>query len=141
MNACDCCGQGIKEIKCPYKYREYGSAEINYPSFYLMKTTDGVNLNPNHQYYCHVQMQLTLCEASYCDFVVWTSKGMVTIRTQQNQAFFMEIKPKLGNFFRKWILPEILTHRLQTPSLSLYPKMTHLKKMSHHLKWVCKCYW
>ena len=113
---CDCCGQGILEIKCPYKYREYAPADITDPSFYLIKSIDGLKLNPNHQYYYQVQMQLALCEVSYCDFVVWTPKGMATIRTEPNQVFFMEIKPKLDSFFQKCILPEVLTHRLQSPS-------------------------
>ena len=109
------------EIKCPYKYCKCAPTNIDDPSFYLINTIDGFRLNPNHQYYYQVQMQLALCDVSYCDFVVWTPKGMVTIRIQPNQVFFMEIKQQLQRFFQKCILPQILTDRLQTPSPVILP--------------------
>ena len=118
---CDCCGQGILEIKCPYKYRECAPADIDDPSFYLTNTIDGFKLNSEHQYYFQVQMQLALCEVSYCDFVIWTPKEMITIRIQPDQVFFIEIKQQLQCFFQKCVLPECLTRRLQTTSPVIPP--------------------
>ena len=119
---CDCCGQGILEIKCPYKYRECAPADIDDPSFCLVNTADGLKLSSNHQYYTQVQMQLALCEVSYCDFVVWTPKGLVTNRIQPDHSYFTEIKPKLDYFFTKFILPELLTRYLQHPSPLISPQ-------------------
>ena len=105
-------GRGFLEIKCPYKYRECAPADIDDPSFCLVNTADGLKLSSNHQYYTQVQMQLALCEVSYCDFVVWTPKGLVTNRIQPDHSYFTEIKPKLDYFFTKFILPELLTRYL-----------------------------
>lgn len=55
--------------------------------------------------YYQVQMQLVLCEVSYCDFVVRTPKGIVNIRIKPDEPFFKEINPKLDDFFQQCILP------------------------------------
>ena len=60
-------------------------------------------------------MQLSICEVNYCDFVVWTLAGMVTIRVYRNEAFFHQIQPSLRSFFEEHILPELLTRNLQYP--------------------------
>jgi len=117
-----CCGQGILEIKCPYKYHECAPADIDDPSFCLVNTADGLKLSSNHQYYTQVQLQLALCEVSYCHFVVWTPKGLVINRIQPDHSYFTEIKPKLDYFFTKFILPELLTRYLQHPSPLISPQ-------------------
>jgi len=85
---CDCCGMGILEIKCPYKYLECVPTDIDDPAFCILRTPDGLMLNSNHQYYYQVQLQLILCEVIYCDFVVWTPKGIVNVRIQPDEHFF-----------------------------------------------------
>ena len=81
---CACCGSGVVEIKCPYKYRHVKIEEIKDSTFYLLKTSDGLKLNPNHEYFYQVQMQMAiiLCDVKYCDFVVWTMQGIVTNKNQ-----------------------------------------------------------
>lgn len=32
---CSCCGLGLVEIKCTYKYRDFHSMEVEDPNFYL----------------------------------------------------------------------------------------------------------
>ena len=54
--SCDCCGEVLLEIKCPYKYHDSVSSSINDDSFYLK--TDGVSklcmLN-SHDYHYQVK--------------------------------------------------------------------------------------
>ena len=112
---CDCCGRGVVEIKCPYKYRFTHPDCISDSTFYLQHFSDQLKLDPRHKYYYQVQMQISICEVNYCDFVVWTLAGMVTIRVYRNEAFFHQIQPSLQLFFEKHILPELLTRNLQHP--------------------------
>ena len=107
---CDCCGGGVVEIKCPYNYRFTHPDCISDSNFYLQRFSD-----PRHKYYYQVQMQLSICEVNYCDFVVWTLAGMATIRVYRNEAFFHQIQSSLRSFFEKHILPELLTRNLQHP--------------------------
>ena len=60
-------------------------------------------------------MQLSICEVNYCDFVVWTLAGMENISVDRSEAFFSEVQPTLHAFFKNWILPELLTRKLQNP--------------------------
>ena len=59
--SCDCCGEGLVEIKCPYKYCDVVLSSIDDDSFYLK--TDGVGklcLLTSHDYYYQVQGQLAV---------------------------------------------------------------------------------
>ena len=116
----DCCGRGVVEIKCPYKYQFTHPDCISDSTFYLQHFSDQLKLDARHKYYylnfnSKVQMQISICEVNYCDFVVWTLAGMVTIPVYRNEAFFHQIQPSLWLFFEKHILPELLTRSLQHP--------------------------
>ena len=61
---CECCGLGIIEIKCPYKYREYKLSDVKDSSFCLQPNDGKLKLSHNHAYYLQIQGQLTLCQRS-----------------------------------------------------------------------------
>ena len=71
---CDCCGEGVLEIKCPFKHRDKHPHEaVLDPQFCLRKDEDGtVYLSKSHEYYYQIQGQLAECDKEYCDFVCWT---------------------------------------------------------------------
>ena len=94
--SCDCCGEGLVEIKCPYKYRDVVLSSIDDDSFYLK--TDGVGklcLLTSHDYYYQVQGQLAVCEKPYCDFVCWTTKDIHMERIKRDEQF-------LKRFHQSW---------------------------------------
>lgn len=75
--SCACCGIGLLEIKCPYKYRDYVPVSVTDSKFCLQPDEKGgVHLSPTHEYFIQVQGQLAICDRDYCDFVCWTSQGM-----------------------------------------------------------------
>ena len=55
--SCSCCGEGLLEIKCPFKYRNSQPASIEDESFYLHKVGSEVTLDKKHDYYYQVQGQ------------------------------------------------------------------------------------
>ena len=72
---CTCCGTGVLEIKCPYSCRNKGLQELSEEKsrFFLCVTEAGnLELKDNHQYFYQIQLQMKLCNASFCDFVVWS---------------------------------------------------------------------
>ena len=98
----ECCGRGIVEIKCPYSYQSTHPYAINERTFYLQHSSDQLKLDPKHKYHYQVQMQLSICEVNYCDFVVWTLAGMANIRVDRFEAFFtscllQELDPTSGS--------------------------------------------
>ena len=114
MIACECCGEGLIEIKCTYKYRDVDPNGIHDPSFYLERSeTEHLQLSRTHQYYHQVQAQLhvALCEKEFCDFICWTPHGMYIERILLDPSYLTKTKPKLDAFFVKVILPLLLTGR------------------------------
>ena len=111
---CDCCGEGLIQIKCPYKYRDIDPNMVTDPSFYLKRNAEGeiVGLYYNHDYFYQVQGQLSICSKDHCDFVVWTPKGLYIERIVRDESFFDELKPYLNAYFMHLILPALLTGRI-----------------------------
>ena len=72
MVACDCCGEGTLEIKCPccHKHDTIELAASNDKSFCIEKINDVYMLKKSHQYYYQVQTQISVCGKDYGDFVV-----------------------------------------------------------------------
>ena len=67
--SCTCCGEGLLEIKCPYKHRNTPPSEVQDPSFCLQCGIDSqLRLPQTHKYYSQVQGQLSVCDKEFCDF-------------------------------------------------------------------------
>ena len=103
---CSCCGQGIVEIKCPFSAKDSHPAKLHeFKNSFLNK----FGLNRNHKYFTQVQGQLAVCQKRYCDFIVWTPKGMLVERIEEDPNFTESLVRKLTTFYVAHMLPEILT--------------------------------
>lgn len=127
---CSCCGRGVIEIKCPYKYRDSGlQSAITDSSFSLCKD---YSLNCQHKYYAQVQLQMHVYDVQYADFMIWTTTDCVISRVNRDGVFICEMLQKLESFWQECILPELLTRRLELkeallpelPKQPLGPKQT-----------------
>lgn len=107
---CQCCGQGLLEIKCPYSGKDCHPSDLKgKKGFFLNKQ----GLIQSHKYYTQVQGQLFICEKEFCDFVVWTPRGMFIQRIYLDSAFTERLIKKLTTFYVEQLLPELMTHQLQ----------------------------
>lgn len=113
---CDCCGEGLIEIKCPYKYRDLDPNLITDTNFYIKRNMKGetIGLSHDHEYFYQVQGQLSVCCKDYCDFVVWTPEGLYIERILKPESFFDQLKPHLDNYFSQILLPVLLTGTIDT---------------------------
>ena len=76
--SCDCCGSGIIEIKCPYKYRDESPQDVQDPKFYLEFNDEGeLHLSKSHEYYYQVQGQLSVCEKDYVCYIYTVYRNVV----------------------------------------------------------------
>lgn len=72
ITECDCCGKGAVEIKCPYCLRD-GTTIKQYATKKgspVQITEAGYKMDPNHQYFYQVQMQMYVLDVKFCDFVI-----------------------------------------------------------------------
>ena len=106
---CTCCGTGVLEIKCPYSCKNKGLKEVSEEKswFFLRVTETGhLELKDNHQYFYQVQLQMKLCNASYCDFVVWSkNQGILVQRLYPDAEFINRALQQVENFIKRGILP------------------------------------
>lgn len=111
--SCACCGNGVVEVKCPYKYRDNTIPEyMDAKDSCFELGANGIQLKRNHAYYYQVQAQLHVCDVRYCDFVVCTFPSdeatIAVVRTYKDASFWEECFKKAACFFRVCILPELL---------------------------------
>lgn len=77
--------------------------------FCLQVVDDGsLELSRKHAYYYQVQAQIFLSGRSYCDFVVWTRRGMHIERIFGDDAFWADAVASATHFFNVGILPELI---------------------------------
>ena len=115
--SCECCGEGILEVKCPICVKDKtlaAEAEHQQSHHFCLEMRDNkLYLKENHAYYYQVQLQLACTNRKYCDFVVWrgTSKTTEELHIQrifQNVTFIRNYVEKATIFFKNCILPELV---------------------------------
>lgn len=86
--SCKCCGEGLLEIKCPFKYKDIDPLSVKDDKFYLASSnSDHFGLQKDHDYFYQVQCQLAVCEKPYCDFVCWTKKACSLKESRETKSF------------------------------------------------------
>lgn len=85
------------------------------PKFFCQLNDSGnVVLKKHHSYYYQVQGQMAMCRRKWCDFVVWTCSGKISIeRITFDEQFWMETVAKLNEFYLKAFIPELFCRRVQ----------------------------
>ena len=114
---------GFVEIKCPYSHRdETPEAACESSNFCCsLENTGGVptvRLRTSHNYYCQVQGQMGVGSRPWCDFVVYTKKGLSVERISFISEFWNDqLLPKLIEFYTKCFVPEVVSpvHMLGLP--------------------------
>lgn len=106
---CKCCGVGVVEVKCPYKYRE-----CDVEGLLMATATDrnfcldsNLTLKQNHKYYAQVQCQMGVTATERCEFVLYTTKTVLRTTVDFDGDFFDRLKIKCVEFFSACILPKL----------------------------------
>ena len=102
---------GYVEVKCPYSVRDRTPVEAcSTPNFYCNLDSAGqVKLKESHQYYAQVQGQMAIGERAWCDFVVYTQKGLSVQHIYFNKIFWENAFTKLKLFYDNCVVPEIVS--------------------------------
>lgn len=105
---------GVAEYKCPYSAREMTPREAcSSLKGFFCKLEDGkVALKRNHNYYYQVQGTMGITGIDWCDFTVWTPKGLSTERIASDKQFWESMTQKLEIFFDTALLPELAAPQL-----------------------------
>ncbi|XP_046550827.1 uncharacterized protein LOC124260546 [Haliotis rubra] len=116
-----CSSYGLLEIKCPSTLRDLKPQEAASQTDFFCKLDENMNLKlkENHPYYFQVQGQMAIAQREWCDFVVWTLKGISIQRIAFDKLKWEEMFQKLKRFYVTAIVPELFSRRVHR-GLKLY---------------------
>ncbi|KAE8743394.1 hypothetical protein FOCC_FOCC010999, partial [Frankliniella occidentalis] len=98
----------VLEIKCPYSLQDVKKLQ----TFYLTRNYNGhIKLKEDTIYYDQVQMEMALTGVHFCDFVVWSKKGLLTIPISFNHSAWANLYPKLEKFHWEYMAVEYFARR------------------------------
>lgn len=92
---------GLGEVKCPYtKFHVTPLEACSDPKFFMEKVSDSnCRLKRDHEYYAQVQGQMGVTGAKWCDFIVYTSKGLYVERIPFDPVFWQNLRSELLNYY------------------------------------------
>ena len=102
---------GIAEFKCPYAKANVTVEEAcEDKGFCCFMTDSKLHLKKNHPYYHQVQLQLYVANdlCSWCDFCVYTTRGVAVERIYPDVYWQLNVCPQLDSYFFEHILPELV---------------------------------
>ena len=97
---------GLIEIKCLKLKCNYTPQEILQDTKFYVHYDDGkLQLKKDHAYgyYTQIQMAMGLSNVQFCDFVVFTFKGMIIVRVPFDKIYFELLVKKLNWFYKRYI--------------------------------------
>ena len=92
---------GILEVKCPEEYKDYDPADsaiVVIEFCLILDDQRKPRINRNHGYFDQVQLQMGLTGAPWCDFIVYTLKGMIIDRAYFDVDHFVRLVNRIGDF-------------------------------------------
>ena len=101
---------GLLEVKCPYSMAEKTPENMcKDDDFYCRIINGSLQLDKYHQYYHQVQLQLYVASerAKWCDFCVFTLKGVCVQCICADNVWLEQICSQLDEYFFEHILPEL----------------------------------
>ena len=92
---------GIAELKCPYtKHHVTPLDACTDEKFFTKQTGDReCKLKEDHPYYAQVQGQMAVTGAKWCDFIVYTSKGIYVQHIPFDPVFWAGLEQKLLSYY------------------------------------------
>ena len=115
---------GLLEVKCPEtKFQVSPLEACSDPKFFCERVGDMCKLKQNHAYYAQVQGQMGCTGAQWCDFVVYTKKGMSVERITFDRAYWVELQEKLCQYY--------FTHFIKYAAAEFAPPCTEAVVVCH----------
>ena len=114
---------GFLEVKCPHSHRDKTPFEACSNATFCCSVqkrgdVDVPILKLNHPYYAQVLGQMAIGGRKWCDFVIFTLRGISVERIYFDPVYWQtNLLPKLQDFWHKCVAPEIIqpVHHLGLP--------------------------
>ena len=107
---CDCCPDGVLQVKCTYKHRNTHPLDIPYRDrkYDLHYNRQGyLALRPASRWYYQAIANTGVTKQAYCDLVAYTDAGIAIIRVGRDQATYYELVGQAHRIYKKHILKKL----------------------------------
>ena len=109
---------GVAEVKCPEtKYHLTPLDACQDPNFFCEAVNGQCKLKRTHSYFAQVQGHMGVTGASWCDFIVYTKKGISVERILFDAACWTDLKQKFHCFI---LLILLKLHQVNLPKINLF---------------------
>ena len=102
---CDCCGEGLCEIKCPETLKETEPTADNVKC--IVEVKGKAVLDQKHPYYTQIQGQMGILGRKYCDLYIFSLHGSLTVRVDFSSEFWTTLETNLSSFWKKQVFTAI----------------------------------
>ena len=101
---------GLTEIKCRFFKRNLHPQDMLKDKYFYVELRDGMPHLEEHSngYYSQIQMAMGLSQLKFCDFIVYSFKGMIIIRIPFSEIYSIKLTEKLNHFFKNFELPYMI---------------------------------
>lgn len=104
---CDCCGQGLLEIKCPLSA---ANKEASPQNVKCLEHVEGqVRLKRHHEYYSQVQFQMGVTGRQWCHFILFTKCDSFVEGICFDALLWEKLLLASRLFFRNHICPKLFS--------------------------------
>ena len=112
---CDCHGEFLIEVKCPFKFRNTVDVKelLADRNFCL---DENMKLKSSHKYMLQIQTQMYVYGINVCHLVLWMPKLCISVVVKRDSNF-KETVHKLVRFYKKNVIPELITRKLENASV------------------------
>ena len=97
--------EGILEVKCPYKLRNYRNISSSDWNQRLPYLDSNLKIDTRHKFYHRAQTEIYATNTEWCDFIVWAPRGMLITRVEKDEDWIRRNIPLVENFFETYLLP------------------------------------
>ena len=111
---------GLSEVKCPEtKFHVTPLDACQDPNFFCEAVNGQCKLKRTHSYFAQVQGHMGVTGASWCDFIVYTKKGISVERIPFDAIYWADLKQKLHMFYFTHFIKTASTEFAKRPPASM----------------------
>ena len=74
---------------------------------HIIENKSHLKTDHSNDYYTQIQMAMGLSGAKFCDFVIFSFKGLIISRIAFDEDYFAKLVVKLNMFHKDYMLPKL----------------------------------
>ena len=109
--------EGILEVKCPFKLRNFQKIHSSDWSHWLPYIDCNLKIATWHKFYHRAQAEIYGTRTYWCDFLIWAPAGVLITRVERDEDWIERNIPLVEDMFETYLLPtspiryEIITRK------------------------------